>query len=281
MKRAIVCASGGYRVSFVQGVLRAFEAAGLRADAYAGTSASVLPAAFAAVGDTAAGDFGVSLRLKETSPNGMSGVMLGMIALWSETLHARLFEPHAPRFCIPACAVVTPDAAAQTQGDGARRLGRRLLLAAANRDSTWAREHLRLDVFDTHGEPHGGTRLTPGNFDEVAYASTRMMHAWDIPATIGGAPYVDASYLCQCPALELAEKGYDEVIAIATTPGDLYRDLFGTQVVPGTWAGARIQVIAPDVDPKTLGADFTDATHEGMHAVFEHGMAKGRAFLGL
>jgi hypothetical protein len=30
--------------------------------------------------------------------------------------------------------------------------------------------------------------------------------------------YIDASYTCQCPAVDMAERGFDAVLAIATEP---------------------------------------------------------------
>ena len=47
---AVACASGGFKGVFVHGVLSALEDAGLRAAAYAGSSASAASTAFAAVG---------------------------------------------------------------------------------------------------------------------------------------------------------------------------------------------------------------------------------------
>ena len=56
---AIACAAGGFKGVFVHGVLSAFEAAGLRADAYAASSASVASAGFAAIGS--ANEVGVEI----------------------------------------------------------------------------------------------------------------------------------------------------------------------------------------------------------------------------
>lgn len=278
MTVAIVCGSGGYRTVFIHGVLSALEQAGLQADAYAGTSASVLAAAGAAVGMSNA--IGVdywkrALTVKTTGEHGMSSVMLTCIAEQAPAIKEKLFLPESPRFYIPVSYVKNPEAAAQTQSNQARKLGRQLLLQAARRQpSDWVRENLEHQLFST--SPDSAHRLTPENFDEVAYASTRMMHAWDIPATINGKPYVDASYLCAIPAVELLEQGYDEIIAIAADPpGALYRDIFGTRTVEHP----RIRIIMPDVDPGPQGADFTDATETGLLKVYQQGEAVGRQFL--
>jgi hypothetical protein len=53
-----------------------------------------------------------------------------------------------------------------------------------------------------------------------------MLHAWTIPAGVDGAPYVDASYTCACPALELAALGHAQVIAVSVDPSPLSHDLF-------------------------------------------------------
>lgn len=282
MKLAIACGSGGYRTVFIHGVLSAFEAAGLRADAYAGTSASVLAVASAAIGESQL--VGVDywqhgLALKEVVANGMSDISLTTIAEKSPALLQKLFLSESPRFFVPVSAVVTSAGAEQTQGAGARKLGRQLLLSAARRQAhEWVEANLELHLFDSQGEVHP---LTPANFAEVAYASSRMMHAWDIPATVEGKPYVDASYLCSIPVVEVVEQGdYEAVIAIsADPPGPLYRDIFGTRTVPDTYQGVAIHQIVPEVDPAQLGADFTDATPEGLQAAYDQGQKQGQAFL--
>lgn len=277
MARAIVCGSGGFRTSFIQGVLSALQAANFRADAYAGTSASAVSAGYAAVGQLAANvDYWKqSIDLKHTSAGGMSEVMFTIIRDWGDHLKTSLFQPDAPRFFVPACGVITPEAAEITQGNGARRLGRQLLIAAAKGDNTWAQQHLRLDLFDTQSLD-AALRLTPENLDAVLYASTRMMHAWDVPAVINTAPYIDASYRSAIPAVEVAALGYDEVIAISADPGPVYRDIFRSAALP---EAPPFRIIRPQVDPAVLGADFTDATHAGLEATFQHGIEQGESFL--
>lgn len=282
MSRAIVCGSGGYRTVFIHGVLSAFESAGFRAEAYGGTSASGLIAAAAAIGHCnhiGTDYWQKALALKFTAERGMSDVMLAGIAEWSPLITSHLFQPHIPRYVIPASWVNNEAAAEITQSNQARRLGRKLVLAAARRQrDPWIDENLDSHLFDT--QPDSVHPLTPQNFDEVMYASTRMMHAWDVPAWIEGQPYVDASYLCAIPAVEMAERGYEEIIAIAADPpGALYRDIFGDRIVPESYHSVPIQIIMPDYEVGAKGADFTDATPEGLIAVYEHGQEKGREFL--
>ncbi|MBZ0308967.1 MAG: hypothetical protein K8I82_23080, partial [Anaerolineae bacterium] len=94
-----------------------------------------------------------------------------------------------------------------------------------------------------------------------------------------GQPYVDASYLCAIPAVELAAD-YDEIIAIAADPpGALYGDIFGTRTIPEQINGTKIHILMPDRDPGPQGADFTDATHEGLITVYQQGYEKGQQFL--
>jgi hypothetical protein len=85
--------------------------------------------------------------------------------------------------------------------------------------------HLAAEVFDSAPT---GTRpaLTVENLDEVTYASTRMLHAWEIPAAVRGEPYADASYTCACPATKVAQTGPSMLIAIHSEKGSLYRDLY-------------------------------------------------------
>jgi hypothetical protein len=278
---AIASSAGGFKGVFVHGVLSALEAAGIRAAAYAAASSSVFPSLSAAVGR--ANEIGlkywrVALHTLEQSGNGMSESVLQSIAASSHILRNAPFQPGMPRCIIATSAFITSEGAEQAQGDGARRLGRRLLLQAARGDRSWADQHLQAYLFDTAAtdEEH---RLTTGNIEEVMYASTRMLHAWTIPAWVAGRPLIDGCYTCACPAVEMAQYGYHEVIAIATEPGILYRDIFQREPVPSAWQGVPIHIIRPDIDPATMGADFTDVTGEGLVAGYEHGMEKGREFL--
>lgn len=148
---AIACSAGGFKGVFVHGVLSSLETAGVHADAYAAASSSVFPSICAAIGQ--AGAVGLrywhsALETLRLPGNGMSEVVLRSIDESGPALFNLLFQPGAPRFCIATSAVETREGAAQTQGDGARRLGRRLLIAAAKGDPSWTDEHLRLQLFD-------------------------------------------------------------------------------------------------------------------------------------
>jgi hypothetical protein len=278
---AIACSSGTLKGVFVHGVLSAFETAGgIRAHAYAGVSSSVLSTASAAVGRSA--EIGVgywleALRALKQPGHSMSKVVLQSISEYGPMLRSLLFKPGNPRFFIGASAV-SVEAAKQTQGMEAKRLGRRLLLSATRGERDWVDKHLTLHLFDS-AAPDRDLRLTAENFDAVAYASTRMLHAWEIPAWVGKQAYVDGSYTCACPAVEMAQRGYNKVVAMATEPGPLYRDIFRTDPVPDQWGAVPIFVVRPDVDPQELGVNFTNATEDGLFAVYRHGEEKGREFL--
>ena len=277
---AIACSTGGFKGVFVHGVLSALEAGGIRAGAYAAASSSVFPTICAAIGQ--ADEIGLrywrgALRTLEQPGNGMSEVVLQSIADSSHLLHQHLFQPDVPRLLIAVSLVRTMVGAELTQGDDARRLGRKLLLSAARHDRGWADEHLAPLLFDTAAT--GEQRLTPANIDAVIYASTRMLHAWAIPAWIGERPCIDASYTCTCPALELARLGYRSIIAIASEPGPVYRDMFQTDLIPDEWNGIPIAIIQPDRNVATMGTDFTSVTEDGLVSVYEYGKEKGREFL--
>jgi hypothetical protein len=278
---AIACATGGFKSVFVHGVLSALEMAGVRADAYAAASSSVFPAICAAIGQ--ADEIGLrywrgALHTLNQAGNGMSEVVLQSIADSSHLLHRHLFRPGVPRFLIAVSAVRTAVGAALTQGDGARRLGRKLLLSAARRDRTWVDEHLAPVLFDTT-PADGEQRLTPDNIDEVIYASTRMLHAWTIPSAIENRAYVDAAYTCLCPALEMARRGYRTIIAVVNEPGPAYTDMFQNDLIPDEWNGIPIHIIQPDRDLATMGANFTAISEAGLVSVYDYGKTKGREFL--
>ena len=280
MSLAIACASGGYRVAFIQGVLSQLENATIKADAYAGTSGSVMLAVLAAIGQHNRHSLAYVKGLLEYKSlgKGMSGVFLESLRVWEPLVREQVWQPGRPRIVVPVSAVATLEAAKQTEGKAARRLGRSLLLSAARHDMRWVKTHLRQELFDTHAA-NPGLRLTPDNFNEVAYASSCMLHAWDIPARIAGRPYVDASYTCSCPALELAEMGYDEIIAISPECGPLHHDFFDAEEIPPVWHDAPIRRIQPDVDLNDFGVNYTQATEEGLLAACQLGEEKGGEFL--
>jgi hypothetical protein len=275
---AIACASGSFKGAFAHGVLSALETAGIVADVYAAASSSVLPTAWAAIGK--ANQLGVNywlggVKYLQQPDIGMSKIVLGGIANFSPP-KTQLFALDTPEFIIATSAVITEEAASETQTGRARRLGRKLLVAAAKKQRTWVDEHLQLELFSTKSNK---LHLNANNFDEVTYASSRMLHAWDIPALINQKPYIDASYTCMCPAIEMVQAGYEKVIAISNEPGELYRDMFQLEEITENYNGADIYIIKPDMDTKELGVDFTNASVEGLIAVYQHGLEKGRYIL--
>ena len=167
---------------------------------------------------------------------------------------------------------------AQTQSHQAQELGKRLLRASVQKDRSWVDANLRLTLFSTH-HPEPNLRITPNSFPAVAYASSRILHAWDLPAWIDGKPYVDAAYTCLCPAMAMVAAGYQHTIAISNEPGTLYQDMFHLDRVPTTSDGVPIEIVRPDCPLKEFGVDFTTATPAGLVAVYRHGLEKGLEFV--
>jgi hypothetical protein len=281
MSLAIVGSSGGMKGVFVQGVLNAFETGGLRADAYAGASASALPAISAAA--KLCNFVGYHYwqkvqQLLEQPGQDLGSVMRNVTRQWNsdeEPFKRELFQPDIPRLFIPANFVKLKSAAELTQTKKSLRLGRRLLIDIGRKNRTWVDENLELHLFDTQSDRQ---KLTVHNLHDVAYSSTRMIQ-WSTPAWIDGKPYVDASYNCACPAIEMVALGYAEVIAISTEIGEVYRDIFADGVVPEKYKNVAIHIIRPEYDLKEIGVDFTSCTAEGLIAAFRHGEEQGRAFL--
>jgi hypothetical protein len=278
---AIATPVGSFKGAFAHGVLTALEEAGIVADAYAAASSSVVPASWAAIGQ--ARNLGVDYWLAGLSAlaqpqQNMSKVVQRGIRIFSKQLRQHLYQPQTPTLYIATNAVINPAAAAQTQTTLAQDLGKSLLRASVHKDRSWVDANLRLTLFSTHHpEPH--QRITPNNFPAVAYASSRIMHAWEIPAWIDGKPYVDAAYTCLCPALAMVAAGYQETIAIANEPGTMYQDMFHIDPIPARSQGVPIHIIRPDVPLKELGVDFTRATPAGLVAVYRHGRDKGLEFV--
>jgi hypothetical protein len=278
---AIATPVGSFKGAFAHGVLAALEEAGIVADAYAAASSSVIPTSWAAIGQ--AQNLGVDYWLAGLSAladpaQNMSKVVQRGIRVFSKQLRQQLYQPHTPTLYIATNAVIDPIAAAQTQTPLAQDLGKQLLRASVQKDRSWVDQNLQFTLFSTHhAEPQH--RITPNNFPAVAYASSRIMHAWEIPAWIDGKPYVDAAYTCLCPALAMVSAGYQETIAIANEPGTMYQDMFHIDPMPTHDRGVPIHLIRPDLHLKELGVDFTKATPAGLVAVYRHGMDKGLEFV--
>jgi hypothetical protein len=268
-------------VAFAHGVLTALEEAGIVADAYAAASSSVIPASWAAIGQ--ASNLGIDYWLAGLSAlaqpqQNMSKIVQRGIRVFSRQLRQQLYQPYTPTLYIATNAVVDPIAAAHTQTHLAQDLGKRLLRASVQKDRSWVDANLRFTLFSTH-YPESLLRITPNNFPAVAYASSRIMHAWDIPAWIDGKPYVDAAYTCLCPAMAMVAAGYQQTIAIANEPGIMYQDMFHIDPVPDYSRDVPIHIIRPDVHLKELGVDFTKATPAGLVAIYHHGRDKGAEFV--
>jgi hypothetical protein len=278
---AIATPVGSFKGAFAHGVLTALEQAGIIADAYAAASSSVIPASWAAIGR--AKDLGIDywlagLSALEQPQQNMSKVVQRGIRVFSKQLRQDLYQPHTPTLFIATNAVINSTAAAQTQTPLAQDLGKHLLRSSVSKDRSWVDTNLRLTLFSTHhSDSHH--RITPNNYPAVAYASSRIMHAWEIPAWIDGKPYVDAAYTCLCPVLAMVAAGYQETIAIANEPGTMYRDMFHLDPIPSHIHGVPIHIIRPDVHLKELGVDFTKATPDGLVAVYRHGRDKGAEFV--
>lgn len=274
---AITAESGTFKSVFVHGVLSALEAAGIHAEAYGSASSSTLPTCCAVIGkarEVGLGYWVDAMGYLRESDGNLGQVVLKSIERFGPMLREGLFRPGSPRLVVAASAVTTPEAAETTQGDGARRLGRKLLIAAKKGDRSWVDGNLECHLFDsTRGT--GLRRLTVENFDAVAYASTRMLHAWEIPARVDGKPYVDASYTCSCPAVELAELGYTKVVAIGTSPGTLSRDIFSTEKIPDMVNDSRVLTVTPAVDLTDFGVDFTGGADEALEHAYRHGLDVG------
>lgn len=277
----IAGASGTFKGVFVHGVLTAFERVGFTAGAYAGASSSTLScsAAAAYLSEEVGLDYWYSALdiLTETEGN-LSQVVLQSIHRYSPMFKQRLFTDEAPRLLISTSYVSTLDAAEQTQGPASQKLGKRLLINALRHNDKWALENLIAWIFDSKSSDTD-KRLSADNYDEVAYATTRMLHAWKIPAAINNRPFIDASYTDSCPAAELFRLGYETVIAISPEPEPVYSNIFRVNRLDDDNHQHDLHLITPDEDPIEHGVDFTNATRSGLEYVYQQGIEKGEHFL--
>lgn len=279
-KSAICCTSGGYKNVFSQGVLKALEERNIRADAYAACSSSVLIAAFAAFEKVNELDLSLwkeGFTISQEPGNTQSQAMLHIIQRTFAEVNKNLWLPSSSRLLVATSFVKTDEAAHITQTDQAKKLGQKLFIDSLRRKPEWKDEHLELQMFDTRptvcSQP-----LTKNNFEEVAYATTRVLHAWNIPAFIDGKPYVDGCYTCISPVLPLASLGYKEIICITNEHDKTYLDLFSPMAIPDRIDNSIVRFIKPDRNLKEIGVDYFSFTDEGLEKAFEQGYQKGVEF---
>lgn len=280
-KIAVCCLSGGYKNAFTQGVLTAFEEKGLLADVYTACSSSALIAAFAAFQGMKQLDLTLwenGYAISREDGGDQSRAMLHSIQQLSPVIKSRLWEPSSARLAIATSRVSTGEVAAVVQSEGARRLGQKLLLSAMRHDAEWKDKNLRSELFDTHPDVKSRLKsrlLTKENFDEVAYATTRMLHAWKIPASIENCAYMDGSYSSHFPVDFLRGLKCDRILCIATEKAKVFTNLFMEEEIPSRIDGVPVDTVKPDFDLKDMGLDYYTITGEGLHNGFEHGYHKG------
>jgi hypothetical protein len=282
MKVGIACSAGSYKGVFVHGVLAGFAETGLKAYMYATASSTAVTTAFAAIGELEL--LRGTMQWKKMyaryvqSNYDISKAIIDSLPEASRVLNEKLFKATAARYAVAVSAVITKEAAKLTQGPGARRLGQQLVLSIRTKDRSWAEKNLELHLFET-GIGNARHNLTSQNLSEVLYATTRMLHAWKIPAWIEGLPYIDASYTCVCPAVELAQRGCDSVIAISPEAGQLYKDFFQAEVLPSSWRSIPIYTVQPPLNLSEIGVDYMKVTDDGLDRAYELGRKIGTEFL--
>ncbi|WP_162902222.1 hypothetical protein [Facilibium subflavum] len=206
----------------------------------------------------------------------MSDVVLYSIDNYGKIIKDAIFNKNCAQLLVATSKVITEEARIFTQGDGARKLGRKLLIQALKKDASWVKENLQKVLFSSK-EDTNNEKLTFDNFNEVVYASTRMLHAWKTPAWVNNKAFIDGSYTCSCPALELAQQNqFEAIIIISSDPLHCYNDLFQTTLLNQESVQAKtVHCIYPDFDLKEIGVDYTKATEQGMYDAYDQGFKKG------
>lgn len=280
-KIAICCLSGGYKNAFTQGVLTAFEESGLKGDVYTACSSSALIAAFAAFGEIKQLDLTLwenGYAISQEDGGDQSRAMLHSIQELAPVIKSKLWEPSASRLVIATSRITTSDAIAIAQSEGAKRLGQKLLLNALRHNPEWKDQNLQLELFDTWADEKGRL-LTRENFHEVAYATTRMLHAWKIPAYIENRAYIDGSYSSHFPVDFLAKLKCERIICIGAEKDKVFTNIFMQEEIPCQIGGTSIDIIKPDVDLKDIGLDYYTITNDGLNSGFEHGYHRGLQYI--
>jgi predicted patatin/cPLA2 family phospholipase len=279
---AITTSSGGFKGVFIHGVLSLFEKENFLADAYASCSSSALVAASATVKKLNTISISIWNEANEITKipgNSMSNAQRVGIKKLLPVLETKLFNSPR-RFLVSTSFVKTKEAAIVSQSEKSRRLGQKLLIEAARNITTWRDNNLEHHLFDSFKDDR--TKLiTRENLKDVLYATTRMMHAWHIPAYINGEPYVDGSYTSICPVLPTAKLGYKKIICITTEHDKTRLDLFSDKYIPQRINGTEITFIKPDYNLADIGVDFTKASESGLEKAFHHGVEKAKKYLNI
>lgn len=277
---AVCCTSGGYKNIFTHGVLQAFEEHSVLASAYAACSSSALIAAYAAfsqlkVVDNTLWDEGYRISLKEGN---QSQAMLHSINKLSNKISNNLWLPSSSRLLISVSKVKTAEAVSITQTEKAKRQGQKLLIDALRHNTDWKNKHLEFILFDTF-QNSTTQLLNKQNYHEVLYATTRMLHAWDVPAYIDNVAYIDGSYTASCLIMPLIHLGYRKIIFINTEHDKIFMDLFATMDENQIVGDFEVDIIQPDLCLTELGVDYYSIKEGGIQRVFDYGYKKGIEYL--
>jgi hypothetical protein len=279
---AITTSSGGFKGVFIHGVLSLYEKENFLAEAYASCSSSALVAASASIKKLNTISISIWNEANEITKipgNSMSNAQLVGIKKLLPALETELFNSPR-RFLVSTSFVKTKEAAVETQSEKSRRLGQKLLIEAARNITSWRDNNLEHHLFDTFKDNR--TKLiTRENLKDVLYATTRMMHAWHIPAYINGEPYIDGSYTSICPVIPTAELGYKKIICITTEHDKTQIDLFSDRYISDRTGNTEITFIKPDYNMADIGVDFTKASETGLEQAFQHGVEKAKDFLNI
>ncbi|PLX21629.1 MAG: hypothetical protein C0597_03130 [Marinilabiliales bacterium] len=277
---AIAGTSGGYRSVFIQGVLSAFEEKCFFANAYGSCSSSAMVIALATVKKLKNLPLKIwydGYKLSQQENRSQSDAALFAIDSIYPMVEKEIFDT-ANRFLVNTSYVKSRDAALVTQSSMSRRLGQKLLIEASKKVSNWRDENLELHLFDTHS-CETTQLITDQNLKDVLYATTRMLHAWHLPAYINGKPYLDGSYTSLCPAVELTKLGYSRVICISTEHDFTPLDLFSNKSIPLKMNHSEIIFIKHDHNLSVMGVDYYKATEAGLKNAYLHGIDKGLRFI--
>lgn len=269
----IAVASGTLKGVFAHGVLAGLEHAGVRADVYGGVSSSTLSIGLAACGR--AEEVGVDywLRAREWAiehTGDMSRVVQNTIANYGPMIREGVFAANSPQVGVLTTHVRTSEATAITQSDLARRFGRKLLVMLFKGNTDWIDNNTTARMFWNDAE--SAWPLTDENFDAVAYASTRMMHAWPQPAWVANEPYIDGSYQKLIPDDEVRER-CDVLIAVGSEAKMVLRTFDGTVVE----TNEDTITVCPDAPLEKIGVEFEKATDEGLRTAYRQGFDRGQA----
>ncbi len=263
MRTAIACGAGGFASAFTHGVLEVFEEQGFYAEGYAASSSLVPVVALAAVRSLGVTG-GLHLWQGLFHAGGSNEREMEEVARLLNSVMPRLrrtlFRPSSPSFtAVASVAVDDTDLMDPARSESYRRM--------------------RPIFFDTKSV-NPSVRLTPSNLFDICMLSAIALQRSRAGRFVDGLLCFDSSLSCTTPAVQLARRGFSQVVAISNS---IETSEEGREQLPSQFHGVPIFQLRLDSGQLPVGFQLSGAaphlTAEQIAAIYDAGRMKALAFL--